>query len=328
MTEERINENDMQPEDIADSEAKEDADQTESPGELPFIYCDGLVKIYKTKDLEVMALQGLDLSINKGEIMCVIGKSGSGKSTLMNIIGGLEKPSAGRIVIDNVNLADMSPKQMTTYRKKTIGFVWQKSERNLYPYLTSLENIEASLSFTGLKQKEKRERALELLEMVGMSHKKDSYPTKMSGGEQQRIAIAVAIANSPQILLADEPTGAVDTKTSNQIQDLFRKLNRELGITIIIVTHDMKLANKVDRVVMISDGKISTEKIMKEKYRESIKNVSEMDFADDSHEEYSVMDKAHRVQLSEDMLAAAGIDSNKVKVSVEDGRLVIVGEKH
>lgn len=328
MIEERINENDMQSEDIADSEAAEDAEQTDSPGELPFIYCDGLVKIYKTKDLEVMALQGLDLSINKGEIMCVIGKSGSGKSTLMNIIGGLEKPSAGRIVIDNVNLAEMSPKQMTEYRKKTIGFVWQKSERNLYPYLTSLENIEASLSFTGLKQKEKRAKALELLEMVGMSHKKDSYPTKMSGGEQQRIAIAVAIANSPQILLADEPTGAVDTKTSNQIQDLFRKLNRELGITIIIVTHDMKLANKVDRVVMISDGKISTEKIMKEKYRESIKNVSEMDFADDSHEEYSVMDKAHRVQLSEDMLAAAGIDSNKVKVSVEDGKLVIVGEKH
>lgn len=328
MIEERINENDMQSEDIADSEATEDDEQTDSPGELPFIYCDGLVKIYKTKDLEVMALQGLDLSINKGEIMCVIGKSGSGKSTLMNIIGGLEKPSAGRIVIDNVNLAEMSPKQMTEYRKKTIGFVWQKSERNLYPYLTSLENIEASLSFTGLKQKEKRAKALELLEMVGMSHKKDSYPTKMSGGEQQRIAIAVAIANSPQILLADEPTGAVDTKTSNQIQDLFRKLNRELGITIIIVTHDMKLANKVDRVVMISDGKISTEKIMKEKYRESIKNVSEMDFADDSHEEYSVMDKAHRVQLSEDMLAAAGIDSNKVKVSVEDGKLVIVGEKH
>lgn len=328
MIEERINENDMLSEDIADSEAAEDAEQTDSPGELPFIYCDGLVKIYKTKDLEVMALQGLDLSINKGEIMCVIGKSGSGKSTLMNIIGGLEKPSAGRIVIDNVNLAEMSPKQMTEYRKKTIGFVWQKSERNLYPYLTSLENIEASLSFTGLKQKEKRAKALELLEMVGMSHKKDSYPTKMSGGEQQRIAIAVAIANSPQILLADEPTGAVDTKTSNQIQDLFRKLNRELGITIIIVTHDMKLANKVDRVVMISDGKISTEKIMKEKYRESIKNVSEMDFADDSHEEYSVMDKAHRVQLSEDMLAAAGIDSNKVKVSVEDGKLVIVGEKH
>ncbi len=290
------------------------------------IYCDSLVKIFKTEDVEVMALQGLDMEIRRGELLSVIGKSGSGKSTLMNIIGGLEKPSAGKITVGGKSLSEMTDKEMVSYRKKTVGFVWQKSGRNLLGYLTSLENIEFAMNFTGIKGKEKREKALKLLEMVGMTHKKDSYPHQMSGGEQQRIAIAVALANEPEILLADEPTGAVDTKTSNMIQDLFRELNRELGITIIIVTHDMKLANKVDRVVMISDGKISTEKIMKAQYREKIDSVESMELGEDAHEEYSVLDKAHRVQLNDEMLAAAGIDTNKVKITVEDGKVVITAE--
>lgn len=302
--------------------------QSETIDEIknPFIVCDGLVKIFKTDEIEVMALQGLDMEIEQGEMLSVIGKSGSGKSTLMNIIGGLEKPSAGKIIVDGKNLSDMTEKEMVLYRKKKVGFVWQKSERNLFPYLTSIENIEAAMNFTGMSAKEKKEWAMELLEMVGMSHRKDSYPRKMSGGEQQRIAIAVALANKPVILLADEPTGAVDSKTSNMIQDLFRKLNREMGITIIIVTHDMKLANKVDRVVMISDGKISTEKIMKDKYREQIDSIESEELGDDSHEEYAVMDKARRVQLNEEMLREAGIDTNKVKVKVEDGRVIIEAE--
>lgn len=287
------------------------------------INCDSLVKLFKTDEVEVMALQGLDLEIKKGELMSVIGKSGSGKSTLMNIIGGLEKPSAGKITVGGINLMDMTEKEMVQYRKETVGFVWQKSGRNLLPYLTSIENIEAAMSFSKRSTKEKKEKAGELLEMVGMTHKRDSYPNQMSGGEQQRVAIAVALANEPSILLADEPTGAVDTKTSNMIQDLFRKLNRELGITIIIVTHDMKLAAKVDRVVMISDGKISTEKIMKAQYREQIDNMTDMEITDDCHEEYSVLDKARRVQLSEEMLAAAGIDTNKVKITVDNGKIII-----
>ena len=290
------------------------------------ISCDSLVKIFKTEDIEVMALQGLDIEIKRGELLSVIGKSGSGKSTLMNIIGGLEKPSAGKITVGGKNLSEMTDKEMVAYRKKTVGFVWQKSGRNLLGYLTSLENIEFAMNFTGIKGKEKREKALKLIEMVGMSHKKDSYPHQMSGGEQQRIAIAVALANEPEILLADEPTGAVDTKTSNMIQDLFRELNRELGLTIIIVTHDMKLANKVDRVVMISDGKISTEKIMKAQYREKIDSMESMELGEDAHEEFSVLDKAGRVQLNQDMLEAAGIDTNKVKITVEDGKVVITAE--
>ncbi|MGN0152350.1 MAG: ATP-binding cassette domain-containing protein [Wujia sp.] len=308
-------------------ESNEDVqDSVQENENADLIVCDSVVKIYKTKEIEVMALQGLDLAIKRGELMSVIGKSGSGKSTLMNIIGGLEKPSAGQIIVDGRNLAELTEKEMVEYRKRMIGFVWQKSARNLFPYLNALENIEASMNFGGMKAKDRRKKALELLEMVGMSHKKDSYPGQMSGGEQQRVAIAVALANDPKILLADEPTGAVDTKTSDMIQDLFRKLNRELGITIIIVTHDMKLANKVDRVVMISDGKISTEKIMKEKYRQQIDQMSSAELYGDSHEEYSVMDKAHRVQLSEDILDAAGIDSNKLRITVEDGKVVIVGE--
>ncbi len=324
MTDVKITD-DMLEQEIANEQRELEPDMQGEEEDADLIECDSLVKIYKTKEIEVMALQGLDLTIKRGELMSVIGKSGSGKSTLMNIVGGLEKPSAGRIVVAGKNLSELSEKEMVEYRKKMIGFVWQKSGRNLFPYLNSVENIEATMNFSGMKAKEKRSRALELLEMVGMSHKKNSYPSQMSGGEQQRVAIAVALANKPQILLADEPTGAVDTKTSGMIQDLFRKLNRELGITIIIVTHDINLANKVDRVVMISDGKISTEKIMKEKYRAQIDQLSTFDLHADSHEEYSVMDKAHRVQLSADILDAAGIDSNKVRISVEDGRVVIVG---
>lgn len=309
-----------------DNDIQESASDINDSGNTPFIVCDGLVKIYKTDEVEVMALQGLELEVNRGEILSVIGKSGSGKSTLMNIIGGLERQSAGKIVVDGINLADMSEKEMVSYRKKKIGFVWQKSSRNLYSYLTSLENVEAAMNFSKIKGKSKRQRAMELLEMVGIDHKMNSYPSQMSGGEQQRVSIAVALANDPDILLADEPTGAVDSKTSNMIQDLFRKLNREIGLTIIIVTHDVKLANKVDRVVMISDGKISTEKIMKAQIREQIDSIESAELDDDSHEEYSVMDKAHRVQLNDEILEAAGIDTNKVKISVVDGKVIITGE--
>ena len=287
------------------------------------VVCDNLVKIYKTDEVEVMALQGLELVIYRGEIISIIGKSGSGKSTLMNIIGGLEHQTAGSIVVDGINLSEMSERDMVKYRKKKIGFVWQKSSRNLYFYLTALENIEVAMNFTKTSAAEKRQKALKLLEMVGLLHKKDSYPAQMSGGEQQRAAIAVALANDPDILLADEPTGAVDSATSNVIQDLFRKLNKEMGLTIIIVTHDISLAAKVDRVVMISDGKISTEKVMKAQIREQIDKVEDLQIDEDSHEEYFVMDKARRLQLTKEMIEAAGIDGNKVKVHMEDGKIII-----
>lgn len=267
------------------------------------IVCDGLVKIFKTSLLEVMALQGLDLVVYKGEYIAVVGKSGSGKSTLMNMIGGLEKPSAGKIYVGGRDLARFSEKEMVHYRKKTIGFVWQKSSRNLFWYLTSLENVELAMKFTKRSAKERRKRALELLELTGIIHKKDSYPSQMSGGEQQRVSIAVALANEPDILLADEPTGAVDSKTADAINTLFRRLNKELGLTILLVTHDPHMAELTDRTIMISDGKFSKEQV--------------------EEQHYFVMDKANRVQLSKDMLKEAGIIDNKVQIVVENGKIVI-----
>ena len=288
------------------------------------LVCDGLVKIYKTDDVEVLALQGLELEIERGELVAIIGKSGSGKSTLLNMIGGLEKPTAGRLYVDGHDLFAMSEKGLVEYRRKSVGFVWQNSGQNLFPYFTALQNVEAPLYFDHMSQKARREKAMGLLKMIGIDHKANSYPAQMSGGEQQRVAIAVALAHDPQILLADEPTGAVDSKTSNMIQDIFRKINEEIGITIIIVTHDLSLANKVSRVIMISDGKISTEKIMKEKYRQQLDNMTTESLAAvESHEEYSILDKARRVQLSQDALEMAGIDSNKVRVEVKDGKIII-----
>ena len=311
-----------------DTEASEAAGtDTGSVESDNIIDCDSLVKIYKTDEVEVMALQGLELTIKKGELMAVIGKYGSGESTLLNMIGGLERPTAGKLYVDGKDLFAMTDKELVEYRKHTVGFVWQKNSRNLLPYMTALENVQVPMYFDKDNKADREKKAYDLLCKVGLKEKVNSYPSQMSGGEQQRVAIAIALANDPKILLADEPTGAVDSKTSDMIQDLFRKLNEELGITVIIVTHDISLANKVSRVVMIADGKISTEKIMKEDYRKRINDMEGVNFnGSDSHEEYSVLDKAHRVQISDDILEAAGIDTNKVKIQVVDGKVVISKE--
>lgn len=283
------------------------------------LLCDELVKIYMSDGLKVMALQGLDLTVKRGEMMAIIGKSGSGKSTLLNMIGGLETPTTGRLVIAGRDMATYTEKELTKYRKKTVGFVWQKSSRNLFPFMTAKENVEAPMYFAKGKEIDRSKKAMKLLEMVGMDKHADKFPSQLSGGEQQRVAIAVALANDPEILLADEPTGAVDTKTSGYIFELFKKLNEEMGLTIIIVTHDLNLADKVDRVVMIADGKISTEKIR-------ITTPEDVKKDDVAQTEYSVLDKAHRVQLTEDVLEQAGIHTNRVKVSVVDGKVIIENE--
>ena len=184
------------------------------------------------------------------------------------------------------------------------------------------ENVELSLRARNVR--DRKRVIMECLERMGIEELRDKLPGETSGGQQQRCAIARALAADTPLILADEPTGAVDSKTSNMIQDLFRKLNEELGLTIIIVTHDISLANKVSRVIMVSDGKISTEKIMKEEYRKNLDELTTDNLAEvESHEEYSIMDKAHRVQLSEDFLEMAGIDTNKVRVEVKDGKIII-----
>ncbi len=304
---------------------EKEINQTEEAEEKKYIVeCDGLVKLYKTSEVEVMALQGLELCIEKGELIAIIGKSGSGKSTLLNIIGALERQSAGKIYIDGQDLSNATEKQLEDIRREKIGFVWQKSSQNLFSYMTAVENVESQLYYEKMSKAERRQRALDRLEEVGLRDKADSYPTELSGGEQQRVAIAAALIRDPEILLADEPTGAVDSKTSDMIQSLFRKLNRDRGITVIIVTHDISLANKVDRVVMISDGRVTTEKIMKEKYRENISAMNEEGFdMSSAHEEFSVVDKAGRLKLSDEIREQTGLDSSRVKVEVIDGKVVI-----
>lgn len=297
----------------------------------PIIRCENLVKIYKTTDIEVLALQGMDISIMPGELMAIVGNSGSGKSTFLNMLGGLDRPTAGKLYVDGKNLFKMTEQELVEYKRNTVGFVWQNNARNLLPYLTALQNVQMPMVFDNPEKKE--ERALELLKLVGMDHKKDSKLSQLSGGEQQRIALAIALANNPKILLADEPTGSVDTKTGNYILDVFRKINRELGITVVIVTHDTKLTNKVNRVVSIRDGKTSSERIMRKSYAEELENVKmfseqadavkHYEEALDIHEEYAVLDRAGRVQIPRELLDKIGVKDNRVKLEYKDGKIIL-----
>lgn len=282
------------------------------------IQCDNLVKIYKTKDSEVLALQGLDMTIEPGELMAIVGKSGSGKSTFLNMIGGLDRPSAGRLFVDGKDLFKMTGKSLIEYKKRTVGFVWQNNARNLFPYLNSIQNIQVPMIFTS--EKKKRERAQQLLELVGMAHKKYNRLGELSGGEQQRIAIAIALANNPKILLADEPTGSVDKKTADYILDVFRELNNTLKTTIIIVTHDMNLAKKVNRVVSIQDGKISSEMHAKGDYK---KRIAELSTFEDIHDEFTILDRAGRLQIPRELLDRMGVHDNKVRLEYVNDTIVI-----
>ncbi|QGQ95524.1 ABC transporter ATP-binding protein [Paenibacillus psychroresistens] len=288
------------------------------------IQCDNLVKIYKSSELEVVALQGLDLQVEKGELMAIIGNSGSGKSTLLNMLGGLDRPSAGNLLIDGKDLLKFSERDLMHYKRETVGFVWQNQARNLIPYLTALENVELPILLNGRR---KKERAKQLLESVGLEHRMNNRLTQLSGGEQQRVAIAIALANHPKMLLADEPTGSLDTKMGNQILDLFRDLNRNYGLTIVIVTHDPLLAKKVDRVVAIRDGKTSSEILRRKSYSEEMLEIEQglSQLEEESHVEYVVIDKAGRLQIPASYLDSIGLkQKNKVRVMLEDGKITLL----
>lgn len=284
------------------------------------IQADGLVKIYKTKQTEVLALQGLDLQVDEGELTALIGNSGSGKSTFLNMIGGLDRPSAGSLIVGGKNLFTMTEKELVDYKRETVGFVWQNNARNLLPYLSALENIMLPMYLSDAHKK--KEKALELLDKVGLSAKKHSRLNTLSGGEQQRIAIAIALANSPKLLLADEPTGSVDFKTADYIYDIFTELNKN-GQTILIVTHDVALSKKVKRVVAIRDGKISSERILKEKYADRLKEVAIDWRSEDTQDEYAIVDKAGRVQIPREVLTAMQLNGNKVKLELQGEKVII-----
>jgi ABC-type lipoprotein export system ATPase subunit len=288
------------------------------------IHCENLVKIYKAADLEVVALQGLDLHIQEGELMAIIGNSGSGKSTLLNMLGGLDRPSAGNLSVDGKDLLKFKESDLVKYKRETVGFVWQNNARNLIPYLTALENVELPILLQGRR---KRYRALDLLDAVGLSHRRNNKLNELSGGEQQRVAIAIALANQPRLLLADEPTGSVDTKMANQILDLFRELNRSFGLTVVIVTHDPHLAKKVDRVVAIRDGKTSSEILRRKSYQEELLELEQgiISSEEDSHVEYAVVDKAGRLQIPANYLESIGAaGTNKMRVEMENGRIILL----
>ena len=301
---------------------------------MPMIECENLVKIYKTDEIEVVALQGLDLTVEEGEMMAIIGNSGSGKSTLLNMLGGLDKPSAGKLLVDGKDLLRFTNKQYIDYKRTSVGFVWQNNARNLIPYLTARENIEMPLLLTG---KERARRSMELLKLVGLENRAESKLGQLSGGEQQRIAIAIALANQPRLLLADEPTGSVDTATANHIMEIFRKANQEMGVTVVIVTHDIHLSRMVDRVVNIRDGRTSSE-FIRRSYKAQIEAMNEEerklaqqqeDEQEDTHQEFAVVDRLGRLQLPPEVLSQAGVNekNNRLQVELVDGEIRLVAPR-
>ncbi|MEJ5313249.1 MULTISPECIES: ATP-binding cassette domain-containing protein [Anaerolinea] len=299
------------------------------PNTEPLIVCENLVKIYKIADLEVVALQGLDLTVPRKEMLGIVGASGSGKTTLMNILGGLDRPSAGKVTVDGIDLLSLSDEALNEYQRMKVGFVWQQTSRNLIPYLTAEENIELPMIMAGVHHKlQRREWAHELLEAVGLFHRRRHRLTQLSGGEQQRIAIAVALANKPVLLLGDEPTGEVDSATAQTIMDTFRRLKEQLNLTIVIVTHDPRVAEQVDRVVAIRDGKISTETVRQVSQLEALmagessgEQVSLMP-SQVSYREFVVLDSAGRLQIPKEIREELGI-GKRVEMEIEDGKIII-----
>jgi len=299
------------------------------------VVCENLVKIYKVAELEVVALQGLDLNIGYGEMLGIVGSSGSGKSTLLNILGGLDRPSAGKVSVDGIDLLKLNEATLTSYQRDHVGFVWQQTGRNLIPYLTALENIELPMAMAGKwNRNEKRAWAEELLEAIGLYDRRHHKLAQLSGGQQQRISIAVALANKPAILLGDEPTGEVDTATAQAIMDTFRRLREQYGLTIIIVTHDPRIAGQVDRVVAIRDGKTSTETVrqVSDLEQEMIGDRPEDDQLTEqtsvTYNEYVVLDSAGRLQLPREWLDELGIGKRAQLEFDDDGIFIRPAEGH
>lgn len=271
------------------------------------VTCDNLVKIYKVADLEVVALQGLDLEVVPGEMMAIVGASGSGKSTLLNILSGLDVPSAGRCIVDGYDLTRLSSSQRIFYRRYIVGQVWQQSGRNLLPELSAEANVELPQMLSGVSSGQRMRRAHELLEMVGLGQMFKKKPTELSGGEQQRAAIAVALANQPKLLLADEPTGELDSVTASEVLHLMRMLNKDMGLTIIMVTHDAAIAAEVDRTIAIRDGRTSTETVRRESALETIEEHMQTASAiiglpTETHRESILIDRTGRLQLPKEAI--------------------------
>jgi ABC-type lipoprotein export system ATPase subunit len=254
---------------------------------MSFLSCNNLVKIYKVAELEVVALQGLNLELSRGEMMALVGPSGVGKSTLLNVIGGLDTPSAGAVSVAGWDLLRMKDRDRVRYKRQVVGFVWQQPSRNLLPYLSARENVELPMQYNGVRPAARRKRALELLETVGLADRADFRPSRLSGGEQQRTALAIALANEPPLLLGDELTGQVDSRSAMRVLDALEAINRTFGTTVVVVTHDPLVASRMDRVVTIRDGRTSTE----------IRRQRNPQNGSVHEEEWVILDQVGRLQL-------------------------------
>jgi len=276
----------------------------------PDIQCADLVRIFTTEGVEVQALQGLSLVVERGELVAVVGASGSGKSTLLSILSGMDTPTAGVARVAGRDLLSMRRRERVEFRRDCVGFVWQQTSRNLLPYLTAAENVAAVLAITGRVPRAGRtERAQDLLDLLSIGHGADRRPDQLSGGEQQRVAIAVAIANEPRVLLADEPTGELDDDTSADVLEAMRAVNRELGVTTLIVTHDPSVSEHVARTVQIRDGRTATE-VLRSTHTDE--HGAEHHIA----EEYAVLDRVGRLQLPDEFVTALDL-RQRVRLALE-----------
>ena len=279
------------------------------------IVCDGLVRIYKTDGVEVVALQGLDLVVDRGELLAIVGASGSGKSTVLNILSGLDVPTAGVARVAGYDLLSMSAKSRLAYRRRTVGFVWQQTARNLLPYLDARENVELPVRLAGGSRRAARARAGELLDLVKLADRADRRPGRLSGGEQQRCAVAVALANDPEVLFADEPTGELDEATAVEVFGALRTVNAELGVTVVVVTHDRNVAGEVRRAVAIRDGRTAAE--VRRSARRGSDGVEEL-----VSEEYAVLDRNGRLQLPAAFVEALTL-RDRVRLTLESDHVAV-----
>jgi len=287
---------------------------------MAFVACENLVKIYKVENLEVVALQGLDLEVHQGEMVALVGASGSGKSTLLNILGALDLPSAGRCVVAGNDLTRLSEGQRARYRGFVVGHVWQQSGRNLLPELTAAENVALPQMLGGVGVIKRYRKARELLDLVGLGGMTGKRPGQLSGGEQQRVAIAVALANRPALLLADEPTGELDSMTADGIFTLLGDLNRQLGLTTVIVTHDATLAAAVNRTIAIRDGRTSTETVRRDAPLASAGDQvsAVIGLSGVTHVESIVIDRVGRLQLPREAVEQLPFDGRAEVRILED----------
>ena len=284
----------------------------------PAIQCRDLVRIYTAEGIEVQALQGVDLLVNPGELVAVIGVSGSGKSTLLTILSGLDRATAGTAVVGGHDLLRMDRAERVRYQRDVVGFVWQQASRNLLPYLTAAENVAMVLSLSGGSRgggRGRRSRISSLLDLLGVAYCADRRPPEMSGGEQLRVAIAVALANSPDLLLADEPTGELDETSTAQVLEAIRRANEELGVTTLIVTHDPSVAAHVRRTIHIRDGRIATETMRRTE-------IDEQGREQRVAEEFAVVDRLGRMQIPQDSAMRLNL-VDRVRLAEEPGQLAI-----